>query len=102
MSMVRQRWYCIPAIGGMLFLLLAGCSSRGVYEEITEGGGFVQTDAEIGESQFVSKSDVNQAQFATSETVRDFSADIDDSYRFGPGDEFAFLVANRPNISPRT
>lgn len=84
------------------WLLLSGCQTEGVYEEVSENSGFVRADEAIGESVFVSKETASPARYADSETVERFSEEVRATYQFGPGDEFAFLVAHRPEISRET
>lgn len=99
----RDRWRRFLGWTGLaLSLGLYGCQTGGVYEEGTPGEGFVRADDLIGESVFVSKEEASPERYADTETVDTFSKEVDATYRFGPGDEFAFLVAHRPDISRET
>ncbi len=90
-------------LAGALVVLGGGCSignpKAGVYGPEPTGASFAQIKGlDPGES-FTSELETSSKKFASPADIRSASAGIDDEYRLGPGDVFAFLVRGRDDIN---
>jgi len=82
---------------------LAGCTSipikEGVYEEGKKADTYVPAKGLKPGQYFTAEMKTSSRDFAGGDKIKDESAKIDNAYRLGPGDHFAFLVRGREDIS---
>ena len=82
---------------------LAGCTNvpikEGVYEEGKKADMFVPAKGLKPGQYFTAEMKTSSRDFAGGDKIKDESAKIDNAYRLGPGDHFAFLVRGREDIS---
>lgn len=83
--------------------LLAGCTAipvkEGVYEEGKKADTYVPAKNLKPGQYFTAEMKTSSRDFASGDKIKDASAKIDNDYRLGPGDHFAFLVRGREDIS---
>ena len=82
---------------------LSGCTSvpikEGVYEEGEKKDNYVPAKGLKPGQFFTAEMKTSSRDFAGGDKIREASARIDNDYRLGPGDHFAFLVRGREDIS---
>ena len=83
--------------------LLAGCTNipikEGVYEEGKKTDSYVPAKGLKPGQYFTAEMKTSSRDFAPGDKIKSESAKIDNDYRLGPGDHFAFLVRGREDIS---
>lgn len=83
--------------------LLAGCTNipikEGVYEEGKKSDSYVPAKGLKPGQYFTAEMKTSSRDFSGGDKIKSESAKIDDAYRLGPGDHFAFLVRGREDIS---
>ena len=83
--------------------LLAGCTNipikEGVYEEGKKADSYVPAKGLKPGQYFTAEMKTSSRDFAPGDKIKSESAKIDNDYRLGPGDHFAFLVRGREDIS---
>ena len=94
----------IPAATALAVLCcLAGCTSvpikEGVYEAGKKKDNYVPAKGLKPGEFFTAEMKTASKDFAGSDKIKAASAKIDNDYRLGPGDHFAFLVRGREDIS---
>jgi len=98
---MKVRGSAAWAIG--ITLLLVGCITipveEGVYEPEPETREYAPISGLSPGEFFTTELQTSSKAFASGAEVRAASARIDDEYRLGPGDRFAFLVRGREAIS---
>jgi polysaccharide export outer membrane protein len=92
-----------PALTVLILFLLGGCNNmplrEGVYEQGKKADVFVPAKGLKPGQFFTAEMKTTTRDFAPSDKIKSESARIDDAYRLGPGDHFAFLVRGREEIS---
>jgi polysaccharide export outer membrane protein len=86
-----------------ILLALSGCTTvpikEGVYEEGKKKGQYVPAKGLKPGEFFTAEMKTTSRDFAGGDQIKAESAKIDNDYRLGPGDHFAFLVRGRDDIS---
>ncbi|MEI8312038.1 MAG: SLBB domain-containing protein [Verrucomicrobiota bacterium] len=92
-----------PAMAVAVLSLLAGCTTipikEGVYEEGEKTDSYVPAKGLKPGQYFTAEMKTSSRDFAPGDKIKSESAKIDNDYRLGPGDHFAFLVRGREDIS---
>ncbi|MEI8387314.1 MAG: SLBB domain-containing protein [Verrucomicrobiota bacterium] len=86
-----------------ILLALSGCTTvpikEGVYEEGKKKDQYVPAKGLKPGEFFTAEMKTTSRDFAAGDQIKAASAKIDNDYRLGPGDHFAFLVRGRDDIS---
>jgi len=86
-----------------ILFLLAGCTNvpikEGVYEEGKKADTYEPAKGLKPGQYFTAEMKTSSKDFAAGDKIKAESAKIDNEYRLGPGDHFAFLVRGREDIS---
>ena len=95
----------VPGKVGLLLLALlsTGCMGfspqRGTYGAPAPGAAFERESRHAPTNAFLPEVRSTARVFATPQEVESFSQPLQQGYRLGPGDRFAFVVRGRPDIS---
>lgn len=94
-----NQWIALSLIGALLF----GCTSvpikEGVYEPGPKESQYLPAAGLKPGEYFTAELKTSDRSFAGGDKIKAESAKIDDQYRLGPGDRFAFVVRGREDIS---
>lgn len=94
-----NQWVALFLIGALMLGCTAVPIKQGVYEPGTKEGQYLPAAGLKPGEFFTAELKTSDRTFAGGEKIKAESAKIDDQYRLGPGDRFAFIVRGREDIS---
>jgi polysaccharide biosynthesis/export protein len=98
-SLLRRRGGRFSRAAALALLTACGTVRQGVYGERAPEGPFKRETKDAPSQAFHAAGFAKEREYASRDEVSNYSAQVDATYRLGPGDRFEFLVRGRRDIS---